>query len=218
MNQELKGGTYTLTAKTRAFVRGLGKLEPLVEVAKEGLKRGNPERYLDYVMKVASSRGTGTDTIFNLLRYGSVQAPQISSAYPANAYIPPANYPLGVSVKLSHLYYKAYLSERLIEMSKSRILSPTESELAFRGKIAWQTLDLLTNGNIRPPDTRDVLTSIFVDSTRRLATYKLDTTGRAMLQPLIRLFPHVESVLSPTGLNLEADLDKLRRRLSQVSY
>ena len=169
-------GQYTLRQRARAFVSGLADFEPLLSVAREGLRQEglSQDRRLDYALRIAESGSSSCAGIADLIRTlssGPLSQPNQADPYrsaPVRLGIPPH-----VQDRLCELYRSRYdeAMESFLEAERgagstenaSLLVDARTSSRMDKASAAYM---LLKGGSITSIAARRHLTAVFCDAAK----------------------------------------------------
>ncbi len=165
-------GQYPFRQRARAFVSGLADFEPLVSVAREGLRQeglGQDQR-VNYALRIAESRSSSCGEIARLIRQLAAPSadPYTYRTSPHRPMIPPH-----VQDRLCELYRERY-DEAMASLRQqehragstenaAHIADASASSRMEKGRTAY---DLLGSGAATSAQARRHLTAVFCDAAK----------------------------------------------------
>ncbi len=166
-------GQYSFRQRASAFMSGLADFEPLVSVAREGLRQEGlgQDRRMNYALRIAESRSSSCGEIARLIKLLGAPSPAGSYTYrtsPLRQDIPPH-----VQDRLCEIYRERYdsamTSFRLQEgragstENEAHIVDAWISSRMDKGRAAY---DLLRSGAVTSMHARRHLTAVFCDAAK----------------------------------------------------
>lgn len=168
----IEPGQYSFRQRARAFVGGLADFEPLVSVAREGLRQeglGQDQR-VNYALRIAESRSSSCGEISGLIKQIGAPSsdPYTYRTSPLRSGIPPH-----VQDRMCELYRARYDSAMEALLAQERGMSDPENaahiieaRMSSRLDKARTAYDLLKTGGIDSAAARRHLTAVFCDAAR----------------------------------------------------
>ncbi len=165
-------GQYSFRQRASAFFSGLADFEPLVSVAREGLRQEGlgQDRRVNYALRIAESRSSSCGEIARLIRQLGAPSsdPYTYRTSPLRSGIPPH-----VQDRMCELYRARYDSAMEALLAQERGMSDpanashiVEARMASRLDKARTAYDLLKMGAIDSSAARRHLTAVFCDAAR----------------------------------------------------
>jgi hypothetical protein len=168
------GTNFTLSRRAGAFVRGLPALEPLVNVAREGLSvEGlSPESRAAFALRIAESGSSSCGEILMLIRTLSAGAPgPVDGGGPYRSTAPAVEIPPAVQDRLCELYRARYREAMEAHLEAGRRSQDPEgashlvrARMNSRVEKAADAYGLLKSGAMTSPQARRHLTAVFCDA------------------------------------------------------